>query len=339
MRLIHVTLCGLWVLALTSCVDADFARQSLVQTTRVLAVVADPPVAGVEVAPTFAALVVSETGAPLVHDPDAGVNFVWTACLVPESVPGLQGMQYESSGSQQGCGGAPAIPLVVNEQGVGTLPAGLLAQTVTGESLASVAELLGLPLSLLTEALARTGVIITVELRVEIAGRDPLVAFKRVVLQDKPHAEVIGDNPPPPRFSLRARGQDEAFASWVSARDTDNSEPWRCDWEDTPLTLRAGHDYVLDPVNVPDSDEQESDWRERYDVIDLAGSFLTLTEQPYYAWYSTGGKLDQEQTTEPADEEIWRAPATPGVYPLWLVVRDGHAGASACRVDVTVAGD
>jgi hypothetical protein len=100
--------------------------------------------------------------------------------------------------------------------------------------------------------------------------------------------------------------------------------------------LQIGQTYVLDPVDVPDSDEGEVDWRERYEVIDLTGRFLTLSEQPYYAWYSNAGRLDQEQTTEPADEELWRAPSVPGRHALWLVVRDGHAGSSACRIDVAV---
>lgn len=319
---------------IASCVDADFARESLVQTARVLSVVAEPPVAGVDVSPTFTALVVDKTGAPLVHDPDAGVTFAWSACLVPESVPGLQGMQYEANGSQEGCGGAQSIPLAVDDQGTATLPAGLLSRAVSGASLSNVAELLGLPVSLLMEALARTGVIVTVELRVQVTGQPALLALKRVVLQDKPHADVIGSNPPPPRFSLRLRDQAESEASWVSARQV--NEAWRCEWEGEALSLRAGRDYVLDPVDVPDTDENELDWRQRYDVIDLTGAFVTLSEQPYYAWYSTAGVLDQEQTTEPADEEIWRTPTEPGVYPLWLAVRDGHAGGSACRIDLTV---
>lgn len=321
-------------LALVSCVDADFARPSLVQTARVLSMVADPPVLGVDVPTTLSAWVVTETGAPLSHDPSAGVTFGWTACLVPESVPGLQGMQYDADGSQQGCGGAASIPLTTDDSGAARLPAGLLAQVVTGASLSSVAEILGLPVSLLMEALARTGVIVTVELRVEQPDQEPLIAFKRVVLRDSPHAEVIGSNPPPPRFSVRLRGEDETAATWISARD--RAEPWQCTWEDAPRILQAGQTYVLDPVNVPDEREGEADWRERYEVVDLTGSFLTLREQPYYAWYSTAGRFDQEQTTEPADEELWRAPSTPGLHPLWLVVRDGHAGASACRIDLEV---
>jgi len=321
-------------LALISCVDADFARPSLVQTARVLAVVADPPVAGVDVPVTFSALVVTESGAPLLHDPDAGVTFSWTACLVAETVPGLQGMQYDADGDQRGCDGAPSIPLMIDTSGAGTMPAGLLSQVVTGASLSTVAEILGLPVSLLMEAIARTGVIVTVELRVELPDQAPLIAFKRVVLQDRPHAQVIGTNPPPPRFSLRVRGEGDSSATWISARD--HAEPWRCDWQGEPRTLRAGQTYVLDPVNVPDQAEGEVDWREDYDVIDLTGSFLTLREQPYYAWYATGGRLDQEQTTVPADEELWRAPSEPGDHTLWLAVRDGHAGASACSIDVEV---
>lgn len=322
------------MLTLPACIDADFARPSKVQTPRVLAIVVDPPVVGVDTAANFIAMAVNVDGTPMEHDPAAGVVFDWHACLVSESVPGLGGMQYDADGTQQGCGGARSIPMTVNDTGVATLPAGLLSQVLAGVSLESVGHVLGLPATLLLEALNRTGVILTVELRVVRDESDSLVAFKRVVLIDRPQSEVVGDNPPPPRFAIRELGADISEARWLSARG--EVDRFECQWEGLPLRLQTNRSYVLDPIDVPDAEHNEADWRESYEVIDLTGRFATLREQPYYAWYATAGRLDQEQTTEPADEEIWRTPAAPGRYPMWVVVRDGHAGMSACRAEVEV---
>ena len=34
--------------------------------------------------------------------------------------------------------------------------------------------------------------------------------------------------------------------------------------------------------------------------------------------------------------QMWTAPAEPGPQAIWVVVRDGHGGSSACRLDVEV---
>lgn len=324
-------------LMLVSCIDADFARPSRVQTDRVLAVTVDPPVAGTDVSPELRALVVRDDGSALTHDPGQGTQLVWTACLVPESVPGLSGMQYDGDGMQQGCGGAAGLPLITNTDGSARLPSGLLTQLVTDDTLTQVATALSIPVNLLRSVLQRTGVIVTVQLQVVRDGLPTLLAVKRVVLVDRPQALVTGSNPPAPRWSMRLRGEPAEDARWISGRS--GVEPFTCEWEAEPLRVEAGRTYVLDPVNVPNESDTtpEPDWRESYEVVDLSGEFTTLREQAYYAWFATDGRLDQEQTTPPADEELWTAPSTTGATPLWLVVRDGHAGVSACRIEVEVA--
>jgi len=327
----------LWLVAmLVSCIDADFARPSRVQTDRVLAITVDPPVAGTDVSPELRALVVRDDGSALIHDPDQGTRLVWTACLVPESVPGLSGMQYDGDGTQQGCGGAAGLPLITNADGSARLPSGLLTQLVTDETLTQVATVLSIPVNLLREVLQRTGVIVTVQLQVVRDDQPTLLAVKRVVLVDRPQREVTGSNPPAPRWSMRLLGTPAEEGHWISGRD--RVEPFTCDWEDDSLRVEAGRTYVLDPINVPNESDTnpEPDWRESYEVVDFSGEFTTLQEQAYYAWFATDGRLDQEQTTPPADEELWTAPSTTGRTPLWLVIRDGHAGVSACRMEVDV---
>ncbi|MBZ0121149.1 MAG: hypothetical protein K8H88_29405, partial [Sandaracinaceae bacterium] len=59
-------------------------------------------------------------------------------------------------------------------------------------------------------------------------------------------------------------------------------------------------------------------------------------ESAYYAWYSTAGAFDADITQRPERDVEWTAPVIPGVYPIWLVVRDGHLGASYCRAEIEV---
>jgi hypothetical protein len=83
-------------------------------------------------------------------------------------------------------------------------------------------------------------------------------------------------------------------------------------------------------------EDGEEAWLETFPVIDTGGRFVTGEEHAYYSFFSTGGRFDQEVTRAPAREEIWRTPRTPGPYPLFVVVRDGHGGTSWCRAAVEV---
>mgnify|MGYP000078389882 CR=1 FL=1 len=47
-----------------------------------------------------------------------------------------------------------------------------------------------------------------------------------------------------------------------------------------------------------------------------------------------GGSFDPEITLAPERATVWTTPRDAGVYPLWVVVRDGHLGTSGCRVGV-----
>jgi hypothetical protein len=143
---------------------------------------------------------------------------------------------------------------------------------------------------------------------------------KRVVVSTNPAPHR---NPPSPRLRIATR--------WVSvpAGATDAV----CVPEDgAPLRLGPGAVVTL----TPDPDES---WRERYTVLTSDGRFETREEQGYYSWYATGGSL-RGLTRSPLRDNEWTLPTRPparGTHSLWVLLRDGHGGASGCRVDLEVA--
>lgn len=139
--------------------------------------------------------------------------------------------------------------------------------------------------------------------------------FKRVNLT--PRAGPTS-NPPPPRFRVGER--------WVSARGVD---PTRCVPEGEPLEVAPGELVVLAP-------EPDEPWLETYPALDLEGRRVEGVENAYYSWFSTGGDFQFNVTRAPEQEVEWTAPTTPGDYPMWLVVRDGHLGTSRCATSVRV---
>ena len=171
---------------------------------------------------------------------------------------------------------------------------------------------------LIQRLLSTVGVILTVQLTILQDGEEMMRAYKRITVVDR---DPLGTNPPEPRYQIGDR--------WVSGRDVD--EPWTCLPEDgeTPV-LEAGAQVILSP------DTDDEGWRETYYVLDITGSITEGLERPYYSWLSTDGTFDQETTRAPVREEIWIAPEEPGEYPLYMVVRDGHGGMTACRTQVEV---
>ncbi|MBX3274103.1 MAG: hypothetical protein KF729_27805 [Sandaracinaceae bacterium] len=138
---------------------------------------------------------------------------------------------------------------------------------------------------------------------------------KRIGLS--PRAERT-TNPPPPRVRVGER--------WASARAGD---PAACTPEDAPLEARAGEVIVL----APDPDEG---WLESYPALDLAGRPIRGMENAYYSWFATAGRFRFSVTRAPERDVEWTAPDVPGDVALWLVVRDGHLGVSACALTIRV---
>jgi hypothetical protein len=125
------------------------------------------------------------------------------------------------------------------------------------------------------------------------------------------------------------------------------------------------NDLLLTPLDDP------FDWMETYPFYDYAQTLHTAREGAYYSWYTTsdftntdvnphgchcvhqrchtiheGGDTTQVSATAMESDPdalmhratSWDIPSTPGTYDLWLVVRDGHLGESACHTTIEVVG-
>ena len=338
-----IVLVGVCAVALGGCFDPMFDRSSEVKTWRGLAIVAEPPVVGLDRDVQLRALVVMPDGTHVA--PSDTLAFEWVACIRPERVPGLSSSQFDPEVESNACGGFPSLPLVTAADGsaVMSVSSAALGAVLAPDRLDEVAALLGITTELLTEIFERVGITVVVELDVCELGEGAhrcaddgavrrVTAYKRVLVRDL-FEDDLGHNPPPPRFGLRLRDEEVSANRWIV---DDPSAPFLCIAEDgAPVSLAASTEHIVDPEDVglepgPDS------WLENYTVLDLAGGFTDVQERAYYSYYSTGGNLAQETTRAPADEEVWTTPEDPGTYPLWVVVRDGHGGTSACRLDVVV---
>lgn len=94
------------------------------------------------------------------------------------------------------------------------------------------------------------------------------------------------------------------------------------------LQLPVGVQIGLRPVLAPGA-------RETYQVQDLQGHLITLTEDPAYAFFTLpGAQFDRDTATEPIDgvappDGLTRIASTQrGSGTFWIVVRDGRGGES-----------
>lgn len=310
MRLRALTVITACALVLGACVQLpDFESGSLVQGPRVLAVIAEPP----EIAPGQALdLSILLAG---VED-RAGVEIRWRACGSFDGFFG-GGAQYGEEQADEGCGGGLAFELGEGETAV--LPSELTANLF--DNLDVIAMTLGteLPEGVIDQIRSSVGIAFLVEATVQADGKR-IRATKRVLISENPTPH---HNPPSPRFTL-----DERVIV------TDEADPLRCVAQDAqPVVLAAGTDVDLVPVT---NDDQEEDWLETYNIINSRGELRERQERAFYSWYTTDGALRSGRTKSPLRNNIWRTPAAPGEYPLWLILRDGHGGVSACELSVTV---
>ncbi len=66
---------------------------------------------------------------------------------------------------------------------------------------------------------------------------------------------------------------------------------------------------------------------ETYDYLNRDGGLEERREEPYAAWYTTGGEMLEEVTLYPYTEATWTAPQKSGVEGTWYaVVRDRRGG-------------
>lgn len=319
----------LLVLLASGCIEPDFEPATRVSRPRVLAIVADSP----ELRPGDSARVHAVLGGA----DGAAVELRWSMCLGGGTLTagGFGGAAaFGSSGAEQfgaatadpGCDVRSAFttPLAV-EDGDAIVPGACAEPSEPWRCTEGIATLFaelgaasGAPPELVARIVDTVGVAITVHVDLYVDGELAERAFKRIAITRR---DVRTTNPPPPRFAIGD--------VWMSARG--GADPHACAPELGARPIVSGLAEVeLRP------DPGDDAWIETFPVVALDGELVEGTEGAYYSWFSTDGEFDPEISVAPVRDTIWLSPETPGVYPLWVVARDGHLGASACRVEVEV---
>lgn len=314
----------LGALALAACDGIDFAVPSIVLGPRVLAIVADRP----EVAPgedvRVHAIVAGAEG--------RSVELRWSMC--PGDGGTEQGGFGSYSGSEEQYGVEPRLPgcdpaspfttpLTV-DLGEAVVPGGCPDPSRPWECTSGMVDLFeslsegaGVPSEYAAQIIDLVGVTVTVAVDVHVDGEFRLTAFKRINVTRR---AALTTNPPPPRFAIGG--------VWLSARA--GTDPHVCVSEtgETPIVPAVSEVSLR-----PDADES---WIETFPVVGFDGDVVEGTESAYYSWFSTDGEFDPEVSAAPARDGTWLSPEALGIYPIWVVVRDGHLGQIACRADVEV---
>ena len=156
-----------------------------------------------------------------------------------------------------------------------------------------------------------------------VADGKRLWAQKRVLLHDSDHAH---SNPPVPDFT---------FADRPVKGDETDSMSFACHAATTAAEQALPGERVELAPALDKATEAEP-WLERYSVLDASGTLTRRQELAFYSWFATAGTFEKGTTRSPTRNNVWTAPNTPGCTTLWLVVRDGHGGESACGLPVSV---
>lgn len=345
----HAQHLALTAIFLGGCINIDLPSETRVQSTRILAIVSEPP----EFAPgqdlVMSAMVTDAEGSPIVGD-EAGLRFRWSVCLDLQTLFGAADQPLPEEAESDGPRCRDEASGRIELQQGGDLPVGFgrlpgAASQALFDQLALLLPLLENADPLAAEAIEQlvdtVGLAIVIDFEIFEArddGSEERIAlgFKRVAITQR---EDPTTNPPEPRF--------EVGGVELSAREVDT--PFVClpveDPEDRPRVL-AGERLEIVPEEegllseVPEGEEPGlEDWIETYPVISLDGSIQINEESAYYSYFGTAGGFAEGITQRPFRNEVWTAPADPGVYPLWIVVRDGHLGGSACRFEVEVVAE
>jgi hypothetical protein len=317
--------------ALSACITLpDFESGSIVKGTRVLAVVAEPPEINPGQSLDLSILIAG------VEDPSE-LEVTWRACGSFDGFFGGGGAQYGEGEEDEGCGSGLSFDLGegLTAQLPGALTSGLF------DNLDVIAMTLGtsLPEGIVEEIRSSVGIAFLIEATVRAEGKT-IRATKRVLISEN---ETPHQNPPAPRFVF---GREQTIV-------TDAADPLRCVRDDgMPVTAPAGGSVELAPLKgvvafsdagVPEVSDagdlsmpEEEAWLESYNIINSRGELRERKERAFYSWYATAGDLDSGTTKSPLSNNIWRLPGETGEQTLWLIVRDGHGGTSACELTVMV---
>jgi hypothetical protein len=315
----------------SGCIDLNFDPPHLVKGPRLLDIVAEPPEVPFGQDVVFETFTADADGSDLASQ--AGVEMRFTVCLSVAAIIASSGLGFQAGDLEDNCGEGGDDLIRLETEG---LPPG--SARLPGTAVLALVEELAMMmgggdpgpdpgmgaidpevLRALSTLLTEVGVPLRVRVEIWRDGEMIIAGFKRFAIAQR---EDRTTNPPPPRFNVGG--------VWLSARDPEG-DPTVCVPEEGVRPIVA---IASETPFVPD--ELEEEWIESYPVVSLEGEVQTNEESAYYSWFSTAGQFDSDITQRPEREVIWTAPEEPGIYPLWLVVRDGHLGASHCRAEVEV---
>jgi hypothetical protein len=301
-----------WLLAAVGCFDIpDFPEARYIDRPRMLGIFADPPEVGPDDGTTLSFMVVGPGSEDI-------TDVRWSVCGLPAGGIGMGGNnQFGEGEDDRGCGGSMQTVELGEGERV-TVPLGAARLLFENDALLRAALGANLPEAVLQEVRTSIGIAGTVEVQLT-AGGTRMRGLKRVLVSENPNP---GSNPPPPTFRLGD----------TVLRSQGDAAPYRCVPDDGPLRVDPERQYTLEPV----FDGDEEPWLERYRVWDARGLPGDRKEQAFYSWFTDKGQLDDGSTRAPERNNSWRAPKEPGCARIWLVVRDGHAGQTACTADVVV---
>lgn len=302
--------CPLVLAAIASaagCTDLGLDPPSIVRTPRILAIVAEPPESAPGTDVELRALVSVPDEAP------RPLALHWRVCLDLESVLSETGFPIDLPGRPQ-CDEA-TLPEGEPFRVDGTRTEALVANVRT------LAELGGFDARVFETVLATAGFAFVVDVDVLDAEANVLVSgYKRAAVTTR---ASVTTNPPAPSVRF---GEALVVAT---------EEPFVCEpVGGARLRAEVGERVELAPALPDDLDEEP--WLETFPVFDYTGGITEGRENAYYSWFATGGSISAETTRPPERAVTWTAPQQAGAHTMWLVVRDGHLGTSACRWRVDV---
>jgi hypothetical protein len=291
---------------LTACIG-DLDPPSIVVTPRILAIVAEPP----ESAPGTDISVDAMISIP--DDVERPLSLAWRACLSPQEV--LQASGFRNIEIP----GAPDCDPQTLAEGEPYVVRGERTQALV-DLVRTLGSLGGFDTSLIEGVLATTGFAFFIDVDVIDANGDIVVSgYKRVAMTTRVAPTT---NPPQPEFRVGD------LVVETTGRFTCTAEGGQ-----VPV-IEPNVEIELAPL-LPEGLDEEP-WLESFPIFDFTGGLQTAEENAYYTWYATAGSLS-EHTTRPPDREVtWTTPDEAGPHTLWLVIRDGHLGQSACRLDVVI---
>lgn len=297
---------ALAALALPACTNG-LDPSSIVVTPRILAVLVDHPEAAPGEPVRFHAMI------SVPEDVPRPLEIRWRACLDAESVLSETGFDVDLPGPRR----CETVTLPAEEplRLEGASSEMLVAQ------LRAFATVGGFDPALIETILSSAGLAYVVELEVlDADGVVRVAGYKRAAITTRAPPTT---NPPPPVFAM----DDHTIVA--------TEEPFRCiESEGGEIVLARDADVDLAPL-LPEGAAEEP-WLETFPIFDYTGGITQGRENAYYSWFATAGRFSEETSRPPNRGTVWRSPAEPGVHTIWLVIRDGHLGTSACRIAIRV---